>query len=380
MLVLSAGPPPVLAADPVKIDVLLPMTGSNAFSGKQESDSLQVIESLINRTGGISGRPVRFAIQDDQSSPQIAVQLADQIIAGHGAVILGPSLVGDCGAILPLVSSGPVLWCFSPGFHPPKDSFGFSSNTSTTDLIGVNMRYFHALGLNKIALLVSNDASGQDGERSIDAALKDPTNAGMAVVDREHFTGTDVSVGAQIAHIKASGAQAMFAWTTGTPLGTVLRGITDGGLDIPVATTNANAYAPQLKSYAAFMPKMLLFAGQFSQAPDQLAAGPAKRKIAEYYAAFKASGLEPPQASNSLAWDSTLIVIDALRKDGPDATARQIHDYIESLHGWIGINGEYDFRAGSQRGLTNADGIMVRWDSDTGSFTGVSKPGGVPLK
>jgi branched-chain amino acid transport system substrate-binding protein len=355
------------------------LTGSNAFSGKQESDSIHIIEGLVNQAGGIAGRPVKFEIQDDQSNPQIAVQLANGIIAKKAAVILGPSLVGDCGAILPLVQNGPVLWCFSPGFHPPKDSYGFSSNSSTTDLIKDNVRYFHALGLNKIGLVVTTDASGQDGERSIDAAIAEAENAGMSVVAREHFNISDVSVAAQIAHVKASGAQAMFAWTTGTPLGTVLRGIAEGGLDIPVATTNANAYSVQLKSYAGFMPKTLLFAGQFHQVPGQIPDGPVKRKIAQYYAAYKTIGAVP-EGSNSLSWDSTLIVIDALKKYGPAATAQQIHDYIENLHGWTGINGEYDFRDGSQRGLGEKDGIIIRWDPVKSAFVGMSKPGGMPLK
>jgi branched-chain amino acid transport system substrate-binding protein len=376
--VLALVPPALHAAVPFEIDVLVPLTGSNAFSGKQESDSIRVIEGLVNKAGGIDGRPVKFVIQDDQSNPQIAVQLANGIIARKVAVILGPSLVGDCGAILPLVQNGPVLWCFSPGFHPPKDSYGFSSNSSTTDLIKDNVRYFHALGLNKIGLIVSSDASGQDGERSIDAAVNSPEMAGMTIVAREHFNISDVSVAAQIAHIKASGAQAMFAWTTGTPLGTVLRGIAEAGLDIPVATTNANAYSVQLKSYAGFMPKTLLFCGQFHQVPNQIPNGPVKRKIEQYYEAYKTIGVAP-EGSNSLSWDSTFIVIDALRKYGPDATAQQIHDYIESLHGWIGINGEYDFRDGSQRGLGEKDGIMIRWDPVKNVFVGVSKPGGLPL-
>lgn len=367
------------AADPYEINALVPLTGSAAFIGRQEAESLRLIESIVNKSGGVRGRPIKFAIADEQSNAQVAVQLTNAIIAKGAPVVLGPTLVADCGAMLPLMQSKTVLWCFSPGFHPPKGSYGFSSNSSTTDLIKVNVRYFHALGLDKIALIVSTDASGQDGERSIDAALAAPENAGMSVVAREHFATSDVSVAAQMAHIKASGAQALFAWSTGTPLGTILRGIAEAGLDIPVATTNANANSAQLKSYAGFVPKTLLFAGQLNQAPDQIPDGAIKRKIVQYYDAFKANG-NSPEGSNSLAWDSALIVVDAFKRYGFDATSQQIHDYIEGLHGWVGINGDYDFRDGSQRGLSDKEGIMIRWDAPRSSFVGVSKPGGMPLK
>ena len=93
--------------------------------------------------------------------------------------------------------------------------------------------------------ITSTDASGQDADRALDAALSLPENKStFQVVAREHFNPTDISVSAQIAHIKASNAQVLIAWTTGTPVGTVFRGVTEGGLDIPVVTTNGNGSTP----------------------------------------------------------------------------------------------------------------------------------------
>ena len=43
----------------------------------------------------------------------------------------------------------------------------------------------------------------------------------MTVVAREHFNLTDISVAAQMANIKSSGAQALIAWSTGTPVATI---------------------------------------------------------------------------------------------------------------------------------------------------------------
>lgn len=349
------------------------------------SDSLHIIEARVNQTGGIGGRPVKFVIEDDQTNPQVAVILAKTIIAKNVAVILGPAMTANCNAIFPLVEEGPILWCFTPGFHPPKDSYGFSSNVATTTQIRDLAVYFHGLGLNKIGLIASSDATGQDGEHTLDATIAAPDLQGMSVVAREHFNVTDLSVAAQMARVKAAGAQALFAWTSGTPLGTVLHGYDEAGLDIPVATTPANSSATQLKSYAAFVPKTLLMGGMFNQVcdPAQLASrmnGPLKRQIDEYYAAYKKTLGIVPDGNANIAWDSALIVLDALRKYGPNASARQIHDYIENLHGWVGINGEYDFRDGSQRGLGERNLMIVRWNPSENDFVAVSKPGGLPLK
>ena len=50
------------AADPYEVNVLLPMTGSGAFIGQDAQVGLRLIEGMVNRSGGIGGRPLRFVI------------------------------------------------------------------------------------------------------------------------------------------------------------------------------------------------------------------------------------------------------------------------------------------------------------------------------
>src|SRR5271154_1865661 len=87
------------AADPYDVNVILPLTGSASFLGKAEHAALQLAEKWVNDNGGIQGRPLHLVIQDDQSSPQLAVQLASQVIARHPAVLIGSSLVAMCNAM-----------------------------------------------------------------------------------------------------------------------------------------------------------------------------------------------------------------------------------------------------------------------------------------
>jgi len=120
-----------------EINVILPLTGGASFLGKAEQIALQLAEKLVNENGGIQGRPLHLVIQDDQSSPQLAVQLASQVIARHPAVLIGSSLVAMCNAMAPLMTSGPVMYCMSPGIHPAKDSYVFTSSVSTPEEVTV---------------------------------------------------------------------------------------------------------------------------------------------------------------------------------------------------------------------------------------------------
>src|SRR5579863_4158593 len=91
------------AAEPFEINVILSTTGYAAFLGRFQVQGLGMAESTINAAGGIAGRPVKFVINDDQSSPQVAVQLASALLAKGVTAILGPALVSSCQAIQPLV-------------------------------------------------------------------------------------------------------------------------------------------------------------------------------------------------------------------------------------------------------------------------------------
>ena len=79
---LAATPMPAAAADPYDLNVILSLTGGASFLGKAEQQSLQLAEKWVNENGGIQGRPLHLVFHDDQSSPQVAVQLASQVVAG----------------------------------------------------------------------------------------------------------------------------------------------------------------------------------------------------------------------------------------------------------------------------------------------------------
>ena len=78
-----------------------------------------------------------------------------------------------------------------------------------------------------------------------------------------------------------------------------------------------------------------------------------------------------------MAWDPAMILIDALRKLGPDAPPDKVRAYIEGLHSWAGILGIYDFRDRSQRGLGEQNAVMLRYDGAKNAVTTVSRPMGL---
>jgi branched-chain amino acid transport system substrate-binding protein len=364
---------------PFTISAVLSLTGGAASVGTDEAAALRVYETVVNRQGGINGTPVHFAVLDDQSSPQVAVQLATTVLATHPAVMFGSSLAGTTQAMVPLFKSGSVLYASTPVIYPERGSFVFDAGVQSQHTAAAAMRYFRMRGLTRFALVTTNDASGQDYLRATDLALALPENKTVSIVDRESFTPTDISVAPQIAKIKASGAQALLVYATGAPFGTVLRGLFDAGLNLPIDTTGPNINPAFLDHFKTFMPTgELIIGGASFFKHDRKAGDPLKVPIDEFYAALGANGIKP-SASDVFTWDPAHIAVAALRKFGTGMTGEQFRDYVNALHGFAGVAGVYDFRNSDGHGLKQDSVVVVRYNPSTGEGVVVSEQGGAPL-
>jgi branched-chain amino acid transport system substrate-binding protein len=103
-----------------------------------------------------------------------------------------------------------------------------------------------------------------------------------------------------------------------------------------------------------------------------------KKAVAEMAKALEAVGAHPDMITIS-AWDPALVLVSALQKLGPDASAQQLRDYLLHLQGWVGGNGRYDYVANPQRGVGGNNVVMVRWDAQRNAVVAASNFGGAPL-
>lgn len=373
---------PIRAAEPFEINAIVSLTGPFAFIGSAEAASIRTIESLVNKEGGINGQPVKMVIEDDQSNPATAVQLASAIIAKKPSVLLGPTYLASCNAIAPLVTAnnGPVTYCFAPTLHPPPGSYLFSGGTSSNDQARAQLTFMTAKGWKNAVMIATTDATGQD----VEARYLDEYNSGrypgMKLLTREHFAPNDTSVAAQIAKMKALNPDVIIDATVGTSTATVLRALKDAGLDnLPVMSSLGNVIHAQMDQYTSILPREIYFVAPGFIARDVTPKGPVRDAQQLFYKAFNAQGIDP-DVGNSQSWDPTLVIVDALRHVGTNAGPKQVLDYIESLKHFPGSDGYYDFSDGSQRGIGLNAVVICRWDPAKKTWIDSSEAGGKPLK
>jgi branched-chain amino acid transport system substrate-binding protein len=67
------------AADPIKIGVVTPLSGTYAGIGQQVRWGLELATREVNAAGGIMGRPVELSFEDEEANPSVAVQKAEKL-------------------------------------------------------------------------------------------------------------------------------------------------------------------------------------------------------------------------------------------------------------------------------------------------------------
>lgn len=377
-LPLLAPRPSIGAETPVQISVISPLSGPGAFVGQTYQKTLRVLQDVVNKDGGISGHPVSFVFLDDQTSPQVSVQLTNTVIAQKAPVVMGSAFEAMCTAMVPVLENGPVDFCLSPGVYPSKDSYVFSASVGSRDIQRAVLHYFYQRGWKRVALLTTTDTSGQTAEVAFKRFIALPENRGAELVADEHYAASDLNINAQIARIKSANPDAILIFTPGAAFGTALRSMHDLGLDVPVGTSAANEVTSEMLQYKAFLPKELYFPG-VTYAAHVAHSAAVRRQQQIFERAMQAAGLSIDLQAG-VPWDPALIEIDALRHVGVNATSEQVLKYIEGLRNFAGITGTYDFTTGDQRGIGIDAVVIMTWDPvksqfvpATGSTTGATR-------
>jgi branched-chain amino acid transport system substrate-binding protein len=378
----GGSPPGTSKGSPYTIHAIVSVTGSASFLGGEEKAALLALATHVNATGGIDGHPLSFAISDNQSTAATSVSLASPLVSQAPVLIVGSLTTTDRPVDDLTTSSGPVIYDLSPGDHPKPGSFVYSSSNSTTNQTEAFVNFAKAKGWTRIAAITSTDTSGQDGWANIAKAVA-ASNGAVSIINHQTFGPTDVSVVTQLSKIKASNPQALFIWTTGTPLSTVLKGMQQLSLDsLPTMTTNGNASYKEMQSLANELPTQLYFPGAPFMIGTQHLTGQTKTQVQAFDSAMKAAGQPVPDEGDALSWDPGLILVAALKKLGTGASATQIQHYISSLTGFAGINGTYNFTDKSipdNRGLTIQSVYITQWSKAQNNWMQASGPAGQSL-
>src|SRR5690606_36413551 len=84
-----------LAADPLRIGLLLSLSGPAAPFGIPERDAVEVLVKKMNDEGGVNGRKIELSVYDDATNPTEAARGATQLIQQNKVVAIIGSTTGS---------------------------------------------------------------------------------------------------------------------------------------------------------------------------------------------------------------------------------------------------------------------------------------------
>jgi branched-chain amino acid transport system substrate-binding protein len=76
------------AAEPIKVGVVLPLTGDQAKFGEIERNSFLMALEEVNKAGGVNGRPIELLVEDDTGKPDVGRSACEKLISQNNVIVL----------------------------------------------------------------------------------------------------------------------------------------------------------------------------------------------------------------------------------------------------------------------------------------------------
>ena len=326
----------VEAADTVKIGMVAPLTGPGAFSGQLQSQGFKLAVDEVNKAGGILGRQIEAAIEDDQTTNPGAV-LAFSKLAGDKNIVafIGPIRSTQIHAMAPDVlklgkpvmigGTDPTLthmdnpWLFR---FRPNDTFSarviadFGTNT---------------LGKKKWAIVHSTDAFGTAGMKNLTEALK---GLGVEPVLVQGYPNNSQDFTPVALALKRSGADVLGSYMTfEADVAILAKQMRQLGVIITWVGSPSNATTNALK-----LGGPALYGTYAVVDFNKDSAPPAKDFHAKYEAAYKAT----PDIFASWPYDAVHILALAIN-NAKSLEPDKIRAALIAVKGYEGAEGTYNF-------------------------------------
>ncbi len=223
---------------PINVLDITATSGATAIFGTQETLGLQAAAAYYNAHGGILGRKVNVVVENDNSDPTTAAQIATQQLSSNSGKY-SMVWVGEEGtvsaALIPIVRRYNVFAtsvndgnsaCLQASACPTLfTQAGPISAGEVTDTAALKQAGYTNIGL--IAEQSTYDQS------ELQYMLPDLKQAGIKYTEVT-FPPTAVSLTPEMSQLKSAGVQAVFAMTLGSAGGYVLSGRAALGWDVPV--------------------------------------------------------------------------------------------------------------------------------------------------
>lgn len=219
-----AGSAAAQAAEPVRIGVILPLTGGSADMGSSALVGAQVAVEEINQIGGFLGRPLELVVRDDRADNDTGLKHAQELVQKvHVTATVGFCNTGVAMKALDVFQSAQqilIVPCATGTVlthkYPADRSFIYRTSPPDSLQTAFLVSEIRKRGLKRVGLLVDSTGYGDTGLKDLQEAL---AKASLEPVKVIRFNIGVKSLENELQQLKQAGADSVIGWTVGPEQG-----------------------------------------------------------------------------------------------------------------------------------------------------------------
>ena len=348
--VLALAAAPATAAETIKVGAILAVTGPASFLGAPESKTLEMVVAEINGKGGVGGKQIELIIKDSGASPEKAISFAKQLIEEEKVfAVIGPSTSGETMKIKGIMEEGKTILLSCAAAEVivnPVAKYVFKTPQKDSFAVRWIFGDMKKKGIKKIGLVSGNTGFGKAGMAQLKSAAPE---FGLEVVIAEVYDKKATDLTAVVTKLKGAGVEAVVNWSIVPAQAIVPKNMKQIGLNVPLYQSHGFGNIKYVEAAGAAAEGIIFPAGRLLVSdvlPDD---NPQKAVLVKYKTDYESKYGEKASTFGGHAYDAFMILVQAIEAAGTDR--EKARDAIESLQGYVGTGGVFNFTAEDHNGL-----------------------------
>lgn len=343
---------------PISVGAVLSLTGPLAVAGLPERDGIQLALKLVNAAGGVNGRPLELTIEDDASSPDVAVSKANALIFTRKVkALLGGTGIGASVAMGGLTSGNKLPQVAFTGLGPAveRDRRCVFHLLPAQELNARSLLEYATKALKAKRIAILHDTGfGQSVNVSLQAL---GAEYGVEYIEVEKFEIGTNDITTQASKVRAAKPDAVFIVASNP---TPFRNARQVKIGAPIIAAHPSAPFDVVKAMGDGAEGVVFadFVVSEEPLPNQKA----------FVAAFQKEYGRLPKNFDAAGFDSVNLLAQALGKVGPDASSEALCTALRAPY--QGALANYDLSAADMGGLRTSSFVYSQYTA--GKFTRLS--------
>jgi branched-chain amino acid transport system substrate-binding protein len=321
-----------VAAEPIKLGILLTYVGPTASFARYEDKGARLLIDEVNAAGGINGRQIQIVNYDTEGKPDRAGILFRRLADDDKvAAVIGPESIYVVLGMSAVPAQVKVMEVSAAGAYElvePKDrSYIVSAQASHGYSNALVLAYLKdKLKVSRIGILTTADSIGDITAQKYTSAAR-LAGVEVAKVVSQPASDRDLLPSLrQLADVKPA-IDGLMIFGSGPFADIALNQTELAGLSVPVGYSGGNIIPELIKDVSAAAGKRFFLAAPRATVADTLPkSDPYKAAIDKFVGDYVAKYHEQPALPSMTGYDMALTIIDAIKAIGP--APQKIRDYI----------------------------------------------------